>query len=239
MVQIKMDKNKVTSVRHPLSVRLKRLFIGIIAFSALLFLPAGRLDWMEAWALLIVFFTYVLIFSAWGWRHDPQMMKERSKIIPEGEKWDRIIIIIYTFLLFSLFIVAGLDGGRFHWSAAPLFLKIIGWMGFGFAMIIGWLVMSVNTYLSRSVRIQEERGHRVITNGPYRFVRHPMYVGAVLFVLCVPMVLGSIWAFIPSTVIVILFIIRTALEDRTLIEKLPGYAEYTKRVKYRLIPFVW
>jgi protein-S-isoprenylcysteine O-methyltransferase Ste14 len=112
-------------------------------------------------------------------------------------------------------------------------------MGFGFAMIIGWRVMSVNTYLSRSVRIQEERGHQVITSGPYRFVRHPMYVGALLFVLCIPMVLDSIWAFIPSAVIVILFIIRTALEDRTLIEKLPGYAEYTKRVKYRLIPFVW
>ncbi len=234
-----MDKNKIISDRQHLFVRLIRLFIGIIVFSTLLFLPADRLDWMEAWALLIIFFTYVIILSAWGWRHDPHLMKERSKIIPEGEKWDKVIIVIYTILLFTLFITAGLDGGRFHWSTTPLFLKVLGWMGFVFAMIIGWWVMSVNTYLSRSVRIQEERGHQVITNGPYRFIRHPMYVGAILYVLCIPMVLDSIWTFIPSTLIVILFIIRTALEDGTLIEKLPGYKEYTKSVRYRLIPFVW
>jgi len=234
-----MDINKTTSPKQTLAFRLVRLLVGIIVFAALLFLPAGRFDWMEAWALLILFFTYVVILSAWGWRHDPQLMKERSKIIPEGEKWDKIIIGIYTILLFTLFIIAGLDGGRFHWSTTPIFLKVLGWIGFGFAMIIGWLVMSVNTYLSRSVRIQEERGHQVITNGPYRFIRHPMYVGAILFVLCIPMVLDSIWSFIPSTLIVVLFIIRTALEDRTLIEKLSGYKEYTKSVRYKLIPFVW
>ena len=234
-----MDEDRSTSVRQSLSVRLVRLLVGIVVFAALLFLPAGRLDWMEAWALLISFFTYVVILSAWGWRRDPQLMKERSKIIPDGEKWDKIILLIYTVLLLALFVVAGLDGGRFHWSTTPIFLKILGWSGFGFAMVIGWWVMSVNTYLSRSVRIQEERGHQVITSGPYRFVRHPMYVGAILFVLSIPMVLDSIWSFIPSTLIVVLFIVRTALEDRTLVEKLPGYREYTRSVRYRLLPFVW
>ena len=234
-----MEKNNNISTKQSLFVRLLRLLVGILIFSALLFLPAGRIDWMEAWALLILFFTYVIILSAWGWRHDPQLMKERSKFIPEGEKWDKIIMGIYTILLFTLFITTGLDGGRFHWSNTPIFLKVLGWLGFGFAMIIGWRVMYVNTYLSRSVRIQEERGHQVITNGPYRFIRHPMYLGAILYVLCIPMVLDSIWSFIPSFLIVVLFIIRTALEDHTLIEKLPGYKEYTKNVQYRLIPFVW
>ena len=229
----------MTSQRQSLCIRLMRLVTGMLVFSSLLFLPAGRLTWIEAWALLIVFFAYVMILSAWCWRHDPQLMKERSKIIPEGERWDRIIILIYTILLFILLILAALDGGRFHWSSTSFFLKIFGWIGIGLAMALGWWVMSVNTYLSRSVRIQKERGQRVITNGPYRFIRHPMYVGTIVYVLCIPMVLDSIWAMVPSILIVFLFIIRTGKEDRTLIEKLPGYREYTKNVRYRLIPYIW
>jgi protein-S-isoprenylcysteine O-methyltransferase Ste14 len=106
-------------------------------------------------------------------------------------------------------------------------------------MALIWWVMATNTYLSEVVRIQEERGHRVIKDGPYQFIRHPMYFGVILAVLCVPLALGSWWSLIPAALIVILFIIRTALEDRTLQAELPEYKDYADVVRYRLFPGVW
>jgi len=106
-------------------------------------------------------------------------------------------------------------------------------------MVMPLWAMSANAYLSTMVRIQDDRGHQVVTTGPYRYVRHPMYVGTIFFGLCMPLFLGSWWTFVPCGLIVILFIIRTALEDRTLRDELPGYAEYAERVRYRLLPGVW
>lgn len=99
--------------------------------------------------------------------------------------------------------------------------------------------MATNTFLSQRVRIQDDRGHQVVSTGPYRFVRHPKYVGVIIFMLCVPIVLGSWWAFGPGGLIIILFVIRTGLEDRTLIKKLPGYLQYSQQVRYRLLPGIW
>jgi protein-S-isoprenylcysteine O-methyltransferase Ste14 len=106
-------------------------------------------------------------------------------------------------------------------------------------MFLIWWVTSVNRRLSTMVRIQDDRGQQVVTNGPYRYVRHPMYVGTVLFAPGIPLLLGSWWALIPAGMIIVIFIIRTAMEDKTLMEELPGYAEYTKQVRYRLIPGIW
>lgn len=138
-----------------------------------------------------------------------------------------------------MLVVASLDAGRFKWSPAPVALQIVGWLGLILAgRLILW-VTSTNTFLSRTVRIQEERGQRVITTGPYRWVRHPMYSGVIVIMVCVPLVLGSSWALVPGVLIGILFVIRTALEDRTLQMELPGYDEYAKRIRYRLLPGVW
>jgi len=128
---------------------------------------------------------------------------------------------------------------RFEWSAMPLTLHVIGAVLSIPAMIMPLWALSANAYLSTMVRIQDDRGHRVVTTGPYRYVRHPMYVGTIFFGLSIPLFLGSWWTFIPCCLIVGIFIIRTALEDQTLREELPGYAEYAQRVRYRLLPGVW
>jgi protein-S-isoprenylcysteine O-methyltransferase Ste14 len=155
------------------------------------------------------------------------------------EPWDKLIIFFYGILLCALFIVAGLDAVRFEWSSVSISVKVLGWCTFLAALVLISWVLAENTYASRYVRIQKDREHQVISTGPYRFVRHPMYVGVILWVIGVPLVLGSTWALVPSVLVIALFFVRTALEDRTLQKGLPGYKEYSERVRYRLIPAVW
>jgi protein-S-isoprenylcysteine O-methyltransferase Ste14 len=215
-----------------------RVGLSLVAIIALLFLPAGKIDWLDAWLFLLFFFGFTLLLYAWMQRHSPALLAERQQSGPNVEPWDRTIMGIYSVLLLGLPIVAGLDE-RMAWSNPPLLLQLVGWAGLGCALAIVWWSMASNPYLSERVRIQQERGHRTVGDGPYRYVRHPMYVGVILSFLSVPLVLGSYWALVPGGLCAILFVVRTALEDRTLREKLPGYAEYTARVRYRLIPGVW
>ena len=168
------------------------------------------------------------------------MTERQSAAKAENVKyWDQVIMTVYSVLLLFLLVVASVDAGRMGWSRVPLVVRVIGWLGLGVALVIVWRVMAENTYLSERVRIQEERGHQVVTTGPYQVVRHPMYVGIIIAVLNVPLALGSWWALLPAAFIVILFIVRTALEDRTLMEELPGYQEYAQQVGYRLLPRIW
>jgi len=216
-----------------------RIIFTVIFFLAVLLLPAGRIDWLEGWAFLIVFFSSALLLRAWMARHHPGLLKERSRHEEDVEKWDTILMWIYFFLLLTIFVISALDSGRFGWSFMPMGIRISGWIGLAAALAIAWWVMSVNPFASRWVRIQEDRGHEVVTGGPYSYVRHPMYVGVIIFVLCVPIVLGSLWGLIPGVSAGLLFIFRTALEDKTLRIKLPGYRDYAKRVRYRLLPGIW
>ena len=216
-----------------------RSVILLVLFMILLFLPAGRLDWYGGWAFFIAFLLSVSILSLWLRMKDPELLRERQQSGENVKWWDQFILGIYSALLIVLLVLAGLDAGRFSWSTIPITLRIIGWLGLGIAMALIWWVMATNTYLSEVVRIQEERGHRVIKDGPYQFIRHPMYFGVILAVLCVPLALGSWWSLIPAALIVILFIIRTALEDRTLQAELPEYKDYADLVRYRLFPGVW
>jgi protein-S-isoprenylcysteine O-methyltransferase Ste14 len=121
----------------------------------------------------------------------------------------------------------------------PLSLKIVGFSGFAPAFFLVFWTMTENTYLSEIVRIQKERGHRVCTTGPYKYVRHPMYAGVILIILCLPLALGSFYSLIPGSLIILLFILRTFLEDKTLQDELPGYRDYAGRVRYKLIPGIW
>lgn len=232
-------KNNQSPLRQAMGNLLLRGPIGFLVLAAVLFVPAGRLDWLEAWAFLIFFFGAVLALWVWGWRHDPALMQERSRMARDAKGWDKALMGVYTLLLTAMLILAGLDAGRFRWSSTPLLVRALGWAGLVAAMAVVWWVMSANPFLSRGVRIQEERGHQVVTAGPYQYVRHPMYVGTILSILCIPLVLGSCWALFPAGLIVVLFFVRTALEDRTLREELPGYSEYAERVRYRLLPGVW
>lgn len=216
-----------------------RTILSLIIFLAILFVPAGRLDWWEGWAFFFAFLAAVAVVAIWGQRRDPELMQERRKPGENVKRWDRIIMGLYTVLLLVLLILAALDSGRYGWSTVPFILRILGWLGLLVAMGIVWWSMASNPFLSGVVRIQDDRGHCVATTGPYKYIRHPMYDGVIMAALSVPLVLGSLWALLPAALIVLLFVLRTALEDRTLLDELPGYEAYAEQVRYRLLPCVW
>jgi len=227
--------NKLTTI---LKTTIK-VIIAIIVLLLLLFGSAGTIYWIEAWILIVLYFIYVIGFFIWLKKNNPGLLKERTSRQSEGKCWDKIILTIYTILLMSMLVVCGIDAGRFHWSNLPLILKIIGFTGYIPSAIIIFLTVKENAYLSKVVRIQKDRSQQVVKTGPYKYVRHPMYSAIILMILFTPFALGSFIALIFSGLTIILFIIRTYLEDKTLQNELPGYKEYIKEVHYRLVPGLW
>jgi protein-S-isoprenylcysteine O-methyltransferase Ste14 len=218
-----------------------QLLMVLAGLAALLFLPAGRLAWIEAWAFIIAYGIFLALYALWGLIKDPGQLAERSyaRKAKNVKGWDRVIISLYTVFLLATFVVCGLDAGRFRWSAVPPLAEGLGWSGLALAGALIFWTLATNTYLSRMARIQDDREQVVITSGPYRFVRHPMYLGIIVLFACTPLALGSLWGLVPGGIICILFVVRTAKEDRMLREELAGYKEYTQRVRYRLIPRIW
>jgi protein-S-isoprenylcysteine O-methyltransferase Ste14 len=153
--------------------------------------------------------------------------------------WDKIWLAVFSPVFAAVYVVAGLDAGRFGWSEMPTWLWPVGLALFLPGTLLFSWSMGVNPFFEKTVRIQTERGHRVIDTGPYRFVRHPGYSGFLGWILSAPLLLGSWWAFLPSVLSIAALVVRTALEDRTLREELPGYTDYAARIRYRLIPKVW
>ncbi len=213
--------------------------VTILFLLALIFVPAGTLNWPEAWLVLLLYFAGVTRALIWMKKKAPGLLKERMSPKKDAKSWDKRIITVYTLLLVALLIVPGLDAVRFGWSEVPLIVKVLGFVGYLPAGGFAFWAMKENAYLSDVVRIQKDRGHTVCTTGPYRYVRHPMYAGVILIMLCLPLSLGSFYAFIPAFMIVVLFMLRTSLEDKTLQEELPGYKQYAQKVRYRLLPGVW
>ncbi len=217
----------------------RSLVVVLGGLALLLFVPAGRLDWFEAWALIAAYGAFLTLYALWGLMKDPEQLQERGRTAQNVKPWDKVIMAAYTVFLLLTPIVAGLDAGRFRWSAVPPLAKALAWLGLILAGALIFWALTTNTYLSRMARIQDDRGQVVVTAGPYRFVRHPMYVGIILLFVCMPVMLGSWWALLPGAVIGLLFVMRTAKEDRMLRDELPGYVEYAQRVRYRLVPRVW
>ena len=216
-----------------------KVLLVLLILAALLFLPAGTLDWPQAWVFILTIGLYFLIYVIWGIRKDPEQTQERSQMAANVKCWDKIIMGVYTVLLPTVFIVAGFDVGRFSWSTTPLVAQGVGWIGLIIgAAVIFWTVRT-NTYLSRYAHIQDDRGHEIVISGPYRCVRHPMYLGILILFICIGPALSSLFALIPSAIIDMLFIIRTAKEDKMLQEELEGYQAYSQKVRYRVIPGVW
>jgi protein-S-isoprenylcysteine O-methyltransferase Ste14 len=228
---------------YPSFIAILRLLVQLIALlailAALLFVPAGRINWVEAWVFIIAYGAFLLLYAIWGLWKDPHQLQERSHSASNTKSWDKVILGVYTICLLMVFIVAGIDAGRYRWLIVPPFVEVLGWLGQIIAgSVIFWAVVT-NTYLSRVARIQEDRGQVVVTAGPYNYVRHPMYIGIILLFLSIPIALGSWWALIPGVGIGILFVIRTAKEDQMLRIELSGYEDYLKRVRYRLVPGIW
>jgi len=219
--------------------RFIQIILGIFVLDAFLFLIAGRWDWTGAWIFSFLYLVFVLVFVVWTMRNDPGLMEERSRRAENVKPWDKVILTIYTIMLVGMLFVAALDAGRFRWSEMPLIWQALGVIALIPQGLLLFWVTATNSYLSRYARIQKDRSQQVVTTGPYKYVRHPMYAAVIPFIICVALVLGSWWALVPGGVIGVLFIIRTTLEDQMLQDELPGYKEYAQRVRYRLIPGIW
>lgn len=208
------------------------LMLGV--FAALLFLPAGRLDLPFFWAHLAL--HTLMLF--WVLRTlDADLLRERHRPAPGGR--DRALRVIALPLLAGVLIIAGWDARTADASDPPAALRIAALIGVAAGVAFAIRAMQANRFFSPVVRIQEERGHTLVTTGPYRFVRHPGYAGAIASWLCTPIALGSWWSLLPLLPMLALVMRRIRIEDPYLLENLPGYADYARKVRWRLLPGVW
>jgi len=218
---------------------LVREVLGLVMLAAILFLSAGRLDWLMGWAFVGIYFFWVCATGAILILRSPDLIAERLGPRKGAKTWDTAIMSVVGLTTIAKLVVAGLDL-RFGWTTGiSLPLQVMAMIVASLAYALGGWAIAANAYFSQIVRIQEERGHAVASGGPYRFVRHPGYVGTIIFELSTPVMLGSWWALIPGGLAALLFVVRTSLEDRTLREELNGYREYAQTVRYRLLPGVW
>lgn len=208
--------------------------------AAVLMLSAGRWDWLAGWIYVAIFLAFDLATAITVIPRSPELLLERSRRNPDMKAWDKFIMPLAAGVLPLIgWILAGF-GERWSWQpivrpslqAAGLVLTVLG-----HALVV-W-AMAANAFFSAVVRIQKERGHQVATGGPYRIIRHPGYLGAIAFSIGIPFLLASWWALIPGLISIILYVLRTALEDQTLAEELDGYQDYSNDVNFRLIPGVW
>ncbi len=215
-----------------------RLVMILLFMGVLLFIPAGTFDWPAAWAFILLYVVWAVPVGLWLRKNSPELLKQRLSFLKKPSKgWDKIVVYVGVLLFIAAFAVSGLDAVRYHWSQPPFALQVIAFAGVIFGYVMIFWVLRENTYASRIAEIQ--KGQKLITTGPYSHIRHPMYVGAIAYYLCIPLALGSLYGFIPSFVLAVLIIIRTHFEDRMLQKELEGYKEYAKKTRYRLIPGIW
>jgi protein-S-isoprenylcysteine O-methyltransferase Ste14 len=212
---------------------------GAIFLVIALFVPAGRLDYWQGWVYLGLSLV-VLLVSTYVLRDDPGLIAERLYPGKGMKAWDKVYFAVSSPLYVVAIFLAGLDAGRGHWTGElPAGVYAFGILIFVLGQALFLWAKRRNSYFSSVVRIQMDRGQKVCRAGPYRYVRHPGYLAGILFGLATPLVLGSAWALIPQALAALLLVGRTALEDRTLKEELPGYEEYARSVTCLLVPRVW
>lgn len=222
----------------------RKLFVTITIMNVFnlttMLIAAGDIAWPRAWAMVCFFGTLQLLGLSILARKNPELVNERGKGIKKDTKsFDRWFFKLYFPMGFVMLVVAALDGGRYGWSTVPMGATIAGFV-VGFVMyVFGFWAILTNTHFEMTVRLQTDRNQKVISTGPYAFIRHPGYVTAVTVMMMCPLMLGSWWAYIPGTLASLIMITRTALEDRMLHNELEGYKEYAQRVRYRLFPGVW
>lgn len=216
--------------------RLIQVFSILILQGTILFVAAGTLSWKWAWYVLFLGFVLLIINLI---VLPAELIEERGRKKENVKKWDKMLSSIISVPTILMYVFSGLDR-RFHWTGEiPAVINIAG-LVFIFlgSMLFTWSMIS-NKFFSTLVRLQTDRQHTVVTDGPYKYVRHPGYLGYIIFTLVTPIALGTYWGLVFSGIICILLIIRTTLEDATLKKELPGYAEYTENVKHKLIPLLW
>ncbi len=228
------------SLPRPALKRILAVLASVVVWSAALFVSAGRWDWTRGWIYFGVSLLSVGVNTVAMLRKNPGLIAARGNLHrKEIRTFDKVFMALYVPTSLALPVVAGLDAVRFAWTPLPWETLYPGVLVLLLGVApVAWAVAS-NPFLEVTVRIQTDRGHRVVSTGPYRFVRHPMYLGASLGFIGAPLVLGSLWAFVPAGLAVVVFVLRTILEDRTLRRELPGYEEYAQHTRYRLLPGVW
>jgi len=222
------------------SKRASEVIGGLFLMLAVFFLSAGRIDLPRAWFFFGLNFVSLFFNMVIFLKFNPEVISARSEMIRgEMKWWDKLFGVFYSIFLLMMFIVCGLDVGRFQLSSSGVEFLAVG-LAFFF---VGWVfvvwAMVENKFFETTACVQKERGHRVVSTGPYAIVRHPGYVGMILFYGCTPFILGSFYGLIPALLLSVALVFRTYCEDRMLYEELPGYKEYMKKVRYRLVPFVW
>src|SRR5215831_7220789 len=229
--------------QQPQGVNKRRLVVSLLAlpvyFALFMFLPAGTWAWAKGWLFIGVFLGTLAVVALYLWRVNPEVVVARSGFHEGTKRWDKILLRFFLAAVYAIIPVAALDDGRFHWLPVPWWVCGVGYVLFLVGMGIVTWAEAVNKFFEVTVRIQTDRGQKVIDTGPYAVVRHPGYVAAVLLSVGSALCLGSVWALIPAGLASFLLILRTRWEDQTLQAELPGYQEYTGRVRYRLLPGVW
>jgi len=214
-------------------------FVGTFIFFLILFFSAGRIDYWQGLIYVIIglimgTLNYTLL------KPDSELLTERAKPGEGSKKWDKALLGLSFLITITMYIIAGLDSGRYHWS--PDFhwsLSLIGIFLTASGQLVFLIAQKQNKFFSSTVRIQTDREHTVCETGLYKIVRHPAYLGSIIQLLGFPLLFGSLWSIIPIGFLIILHVTRTYLEDKTLKKELMGYLDYSLKTRYKLIPYVW
>jgi protein-S-isoprenylcysteine O-methyltransferase Ste14 len=231
------NNKKMSPLTLGLNVMMTTLF-----FPAVILLIAGNWRWVEGWLFALWLVVMILFSLVYLYIKDPALLAERTKSpgSDNQKSWDKILMVALLALALLWIVILPLDAERFHWSPVfPLWLKILGGVVLLPALYLIERSVIDNTFLSTMVRVQSERKQRVITTGVYGFVRHPLYLGCTLAMLGAPLLAGSVYGLITAGVALFIVVGRIMGEEKMMLEELEGYEVYQKKVKYRLIPFVW
>jgi protein-S-isoprenylcysteine O-methyltransferase Ste14 len=213
--------------------------VGTLIFFLILFFSAGRIDYWQGLiyviiGLIMATLNYTLL------KPDSELLTERAKPGEGSKKWDKALLGLSFLITIAMYIIAGLDSGRFYWS--PDFhwsLSLIGIILTASGQLLFLFAQKQNKFFSSTVRIQTDREHTVCDTGLYKIVRHPAYLGSIIQLLGFPLLFGSLWSILPVIFLIVVHLIRTYLEDKTLKEELKGYLEYSLNTRYKIIPYVW
>ena len=237
-----MPNEEITSAGRATRSAVTRRILGLVVPVGTitgLFIAAGTAAWVCGWVYIVLCMASTVAQRAYVSRRNPEMFDRRKRVGKGTPTWDKVWNAVFLMLMLTMLFTAALDASRFYWSEMSA-----GWWALGFVLLIssmalGTWAMAMNPFFEGSVRIQEDVGHRVIDRGPYAYVRHPGYVGLIVLTVSTPFLLLSWFALIPAGLAVGWLFFRTALEDRFLRDRLDGYLEYMRRVRYRLVPGVW
>ncbi len=215
--------------------------LTVAVMGAILFGAAGQWRWPQAWAWLAVLALSGLAISFWLLVHDPKLLESRLSLLWQRDqvRWDRFFMLAIVIVFVGWLALMGFDARRFGWSEVPLAVAVMGGVLTVLGMAVAWQVFRFNSFAAPQVRVQVERAHRVVSEGPYRIVRHPMYAGVIFWLVGTPLLLGSWWGLGVVPLMIVGLACRAVGEERMLRRELAGYDEYARGVRWRLIPRIW